>query len=38
VEGRRLVWLYALTAFVLIDLVTVPFYGLLDHTAIRFHR
>jgi H+-transporting ATPase len=32
------VWLYALAAFVMTDLVKVPFYRLLDHGALRFSR
>lgn len=32
------VWLYALTAFVITDLVKVQFYRLLDHGAIQFSR
>jgi len=32
------VWLYALVAFVMTDLVKVPFYRLLDHGALRFSR
>jgi H+-transporting ATPase len=33
-----LVWAYALAAFVITDLVKVPFYRLLDHEAIWFRR
>ena len=32
------VWAYALTAFVLTDLIKVRFYKVLDHTGLRFHR
>ncbi len=32
------VWLYALAAFVITDLIKVPVYRLIDHEAIRFSR
>jgi hypothetical protein len=32
------VWLYALTAFVITDLVKVQFYRILEHGTIQFSR